>query len=133
MNFAEQILSASDLIPEPVGAIPEWQIAEGVLFQRGMTGQERREWELLFVRDEAGERPDGDPRAAAVAKTLCDASGRRVFSNEQIPALAAKSAAVLEQLYDNAARLSGISTPKGGEETARKNSGPTDGTDSSIG
>jgi len=131
MGLAERILAAIDLPAVDVGEIPEWGIKKGELFQRGMTGQERRDFEALFVRDETGERPKDDPRAAAVGRTLVDAGGNRVFTEEQLVALAGKSALVLDRLYDQAMRLSGIRSTAAEAEADRKNSATPPGSDSS--
>lgn len=133
MGLAERILAAIDLPATDVGAIPEWGIKAGELFQRGMTGQERRDFERLFVRDETGERPKDDPRAAAVGRTLVDAGGNRVFSDEQLAALAKKSAKILDRLYDQAMQLSGIRATAAEAEADRKNSETTRGSDSFSG
>ena len=129
MQFADKILAAIDLPPVDTGAIPEWNIKAGELFQRGMTGLERRKFELLFLPDSMGNRPEGDPRATAVAFTLCDSGGRRVFADEQIPQLAAKNSAVLDRLYAAAVKLSGLDGA--GDEDKIKNSEQTSGSGSS--
>jgi hypothetical protein len=130
MDYATKILAAIDLPPESVGAIPEWGIEAGQLFQRGMTGGERRKFELMFVPDPLGGRPEGDPRAAAVAFTLCNADGARVFTDAQIPLLAEKNSRVLDRLYESAVRLSGIQKEDAVDEES-KNFAETSGSDSS--
>jgi hypothetical protein len=136
MDITHRILAAQDLPPQDTGGVPEWGIAAGELFQRGMTGLERRQFELMFVRDPlTGDRPPGDPRSQAVGSTLVDATGTRVFTDEQISELSGKHGGVLDRLYDAAMQLSGIQQGKTGAAAAKdelKNSPPTSGSDFST-
>jgi hypothetical protein len=47
-------------------------------------------------------------RAKLVARAIVDETGKRIFADADIPALAGKSAAALNRVYEVAQRLSGI-------------------------
>ena len=90
---AEQILAADDLGLVKVN-VKEWG---GEVFIRVMTVGEldayQREW--------VGKRETGveNFRTKFLARCLCDQAGQRLFSDEQIEALAAKSAKVVGRLF----------------------------------
>jgi hypothetical protein len=48
-------------------------------------------------------------RAKLLVKCLIDEAGERLFTDQDAPALGAKSGAVIDKLYDVASRLSGLS------------------------
>jgi hypothetical protein len=109
---AEQILAADDLGLLKVN-VKEWG---GEVFIRVMTVGEldayQREW--------VGKRETGveNFRTKFLARCLCDQGGQRLFSDEQIEALAAKSAKVVGRLFDKAAAHNAI-TEKDVEELAK--------------
>lgn len=101
------ILAASDLAIELV-PVPEWG---GFVYVRGLTGTERDSFEgSLLMRDEKGRQAIryDNVRAKLAARTVCDASGKRLFSDADIPELAKKSAAALARVFEVAQRLSGL-------------------------
>ena len=57
-------------------------------------------------------------RAKFLARCLCDDQGQRLFSDEQIEKLAAKSAKVVSRLFDKAASHNAI-TEKDVEDRAK--------------
>lgn len=87
-----EILAADDkkLIDHEV---PEWG---GVVKLRVMSGTERDRFEAEFV---GGNKSVDMVRAKLVAKCLCDDKGQRLFTEQEIPALGEKSAAVLDRLF----------------------------------
>lgn len=107
---AEDILGANDLETERV-EMPEWN---GHVFVRGLTGAERDAFEQSMIerktrgRKTSTELKLDNIRASLVARSTVDASGRRLFSDAQVEALGAKSAAALDRLYEVASRLSGL-------------------------
>jgi len=105
------VLACTDLQPEAV-ATPEWPTVDGKLFVRGLSGSERDEWELFLAsrREDSGEWKPGTTniRATLIVKCCVDASGTRLFADADIPAVGAKSAAVVDRLYGAARRLSGL-------------------------
>jgi hypothetical protein len=109
---AEQILAADDLGLLKV-SVKEWG---GEVYIRVMTVGEldayQREW--------VGKRDTGveNFRTKFLAKCLCDQAGQRLFSDEQIETLAAKSAKVVGRLFDKAAAHNAI-TEKDVEELAK--------------
>lgn len=100
-----QILSAKDLPIEEV-AVPEWG---GTVFVRGMNGAERDAFELSVIDQKQRGKVDlNNIRAKLCALTICDESGERIFSENDVAALAKKSAAALSRVFVVAQRLSGM-------------------------
>lgn len=111
----EQILAADD-IPIREVEVPEWG---GTVRMRGLTGSERDAYELsLFqVRGEKRIPRMENARARLVALCIVDGEGNRLFSDEEVKALGGKSGKVLDRLFDEARKLSGL-TPEDVEELA---------------
>lgn len=100
---AASILAVQDAVQETV-AVPEWG---GDVIIRGMTGTERDAFEALV-------RPGGtldlrNYRSRLLVRVLVNESGTRIFTDAQASELGKRSAAVIDRLYDVAARLSGLS------------------------
>jgi len=104
------ILQADDLPREKVD-VPEWG---GFVFVRTLTAGERDEFEsemVLFAGKGKTTTNMGAlkrTRARLCARAMCGEDGQRIFSDEDVEALAAKSAAALDRVYEVAARLSKI-------------------------
>lgn len=95
------ILAADDLPRESV-TVPEWG---GEVLVRTMTGTERDAFESsLLDKDKRLE----NMRARLVSLTLCDESGERMFSDDEVTALGKKSAIALDRVFAVAQRLNGI-------------------------
>ena len=102
----DAILQAVDYRIERVDC-PEWG---GHVFVRSMAGFERDLFEQSFV-DSKGNRKEvvENIRAGLAARTVCDADGKRLFSDKDIAALGKKSAAALDRIFEVSQRLSGLS------------------------
>jgi hypothetical protein len=122
----EAILAADDTAFEIV-ELPEWG---GRLRVKGLSGKERDRFEasITETRGKSKELNLRNVRAKLVALTAVDASGRRIFEDEDVARLGEKSAAALSRVYDVAARLCGL-TEADAEELA-KNSESDQGDDS---
>lgn len=79
--------------------VPEWG---GNVKIRVMTGTERDRFEAEFV---GGGKSVDMVRAKLVAKCLCDDEGKRLFTEQEIPQLGEKSAAVLDKLFASCMKL----------------------------
>ena len=103
MLTKDQILAANDLTKETVD-VPEWG---GPVFVRVLTGAERD----AFESEAVGDRRVGksNVRAQLCARAICDERGDRLFSDDEVGALAAKSAAALDRVFEAASRLNGLS------------------------
>ena len=109
----DAILGAVDVQTEKVD-VPEWG---GDVIVRGLTGDELdafqgsiRQFRPTF--DGKGMEPvliQEGMRAKLLVKCLVDEAGERLFTDQDAPALGAKSGTVIDRLYDVAARLSGLS------------------------
>lgn len=98
----ESILSASDLPFEDV-EVPEWG---GMVRIRTMTGTERDAFEQEMVKD--GRMSFANVRARLVGRCAILPTGERLFSDDDIQALGAKSAAGLDRVFGVAQRLNGL-------------------------
>ena len=87
-----EILAAKDQKLISV-SVPEWG---GDVMVRVMSGTERDRFESEFV---SGNKSVDMVRAKMVAKCLCDDAGNRLFTEQEIPQLGEKSAAVLDTLF----------------------------------
>lgn len=79
--------------------VPEWN---GSVKIRVMSGTERDRFEAEFV---GGNKSVDMVRAKLVAKCLCDEDGTRLFTEQEIPQLGEKSAAVLDKLFTACMKL----------------------------
>lgn len=98
----DQILSASDLPTREV-KVPEWG---GCVKVKTLTAGERDAWEQSIYTGDG--KPVENFRARLVVATVIDASGARVFSDADAPALSAKSSVAVDRIFDEAQRLNGI-------------------------
>lgn len=103
----DAILSADDAQIEDVH-VPQWG---GTVRLRGMTGAERDAFEGALLN----KKGDADPnklinfRARLVVRCVVDGQGKRLFEDNDAPALGKKSAAAIDVLFEAARRLSGMS------------------------
>jgi hypothetical protein len=95
---AQEILAADDLGLKKVH-VKEWG---GDIYIRVMSVGERDTYERMWI----GKKETGiaNFRTEYLARVLCDESGKLLFSRDQIDALAAKSGAVMGNLFDVAMR-----------------------------
>lgn len=100
----DDILSAQDMVIECVNDVPGWG---GSVYVRGMTGTERDAFEVS-LRNSDNSLNLANIRAKMLVKVICDETGKRIFNDADIPALAHKSAAALDFLFKVAQRLSGL-------------------------
>ena len=107
------ILSAQDCKTESVD-VPEWG---GAVTIRSMTGAERDAFRAQIA--DAGDRNVGLFEAALLALTLVDDQGQRLFELDDVEALRAKSAAVLDRIARAAMKLNGMADES--VEDAEKN------------
>ena len=120
----EAVLGAQDIPTEDV-AVPEWG---GTLLVRGMTGQERDDYEASIMTGKGRNREVllRNARAKLVARCCVDEAGKRTFADEDVRALGGKSAAALERVFEVASRLSGITPADMEELTKNSESAPSD-------
>jgi len=88
--------------------VPEWGCTVRL---KAMTGEERDSFESSILRDRSDPSSGVDPRnfhAKFLVRILCDADGKRLFSDDDVELLSGKSASVLDRLYDVGASLAGL-------------------------
>lgn len=101
------ILERDDILVEDV-YVKEWG---GTVRVRTLTARERDLWEdSRTTRKGADVTVDmTDFRASLVVRSVVDGDGERLFEDDDLEAIGAKSGAAIDKLWDVAARLSGIS------------------------
>lgn len=102
----KDILTADDIKRELV-PVPEWG---GDVWVRGMTGAERDKFESGIVEQRGKDQSlnMANIRAKLASMTICDDTGKRLFSESDVQALSQKSASALQRIFAVAQRLSGI-------------------------
>jgi hypothetical protein len=125
----EAILQADDLPTEDVD-VPEWH---GTVRVRALSGKERDAFEASLQQQRGKDyvRNTANVRAKLVAKCLVGEDGERLFSENEVNALGAKSAAGLDRVFEVAAKLSRLSEEDIDE--LGKSSGSDQSEDSSSG
>lgn len=102
----ETILAADDLGRELVN-VPEWG---GDVYVRGLTGKERDQFEASMI-DQRGKSQTvnlQNIRAKLAGLSICDETGKRIFTDADLAALAGKSALALNRVFEVSRRLSGL-------------------------
>ena len=101
------ILAAQDLQTEDV-EVPEWG---GAVRVRNFTGRERDAFEASMVRGEGRDRKVDltNMRARLVGLTVIDETGQRLFTDDEVDLLGAKSGAALDRVFAIAQKLNGLS------------------------
>ncbi len=101
------ILAANDLKSEDI-EVPEWG---GAVRVRSFTGRERDAFEASMVRGDGKDRKVDltNMRARLVGLTVIDETGQRLFTDEEVDLLGAKSGAALDRVFAVAQKLNGLS------------------------
>ena len=101
------ILCANDLQIEDVD-VPEWG---GSVRVRSFTGRERDAFEASMVRGDGRDRKVDltNMRARLVGLTVIDETGQRLFTDDEVDLLGAKSGAALDRVFAIAQKLNGLS------------------------
>ena len=102
------ILSADDLKTQDV-AVPEWY---GSVRIRSLTGRERDAFEAGLVKGEGKERKVdmANMRARLVGLTVINEFGERLFTDDEVELLGAKSGAALDRVFSAAQRLNSLAS-----------------------
>lgn len=103
----EQILAAQD-VRYDVLAVPEWG---GEVRLRSMTGADRDEYEQWLISQRGPDQKANirNLRARLVSLSIVDEAGQRLFTDADIDALGARSAAALDRVAEAASRLNALS------------------------
>ena len=100
----EAILKTDDL-PRELVKVPEWG---GEVYVRTLTGTERDAFEQSMVAKK--NKPNlANVRARFAVLTICDADGKRLFTDADAEVLGSKSASALDRVFEVAQRLNGFS------------------------
>lgn len=119
MTIRDSILASDDLPREPVSA---WGQS---FFLRAMTGAERTQYDFAMFSGDGEERAmdTANIRARMIAFCSVDADGVRIFTDDDVEALAKKNGATLQRLAVIAMRLNEMSA--GTAEATEKKSEPS--------
>jgi len=108
----EQILTADDLKSVDV-EVPEWG---GSVRVRALTGADRDSIQSLFINPDGTKKDISQVmnvmKLHAIGKSMVDESGARLFTDDEIAALAKKSGAALDRVFAATEKLSAVA---GGE------------------
>lgn len=108
----DQILAAEDLHTEVV-PVPEWG---GDVIVSEMSAADSERW-LMEAYDEEGKPVRREnPTIKLAARCIVDESGARVFSEEDVSALAEKSSKAIGRVFRAAVRLNGLNAVSEDEE-----------------
>lgn len=120
----DEILNKDDIQQENV-SVPEW---DGDVIVRGLNGYDRDRYEESMVerRGKSFSTNLENIRARLVSLCVVDAEGKRIFADEDIPALGKKSGAALERVFEVARKLSGLRNEDIEELAGNSNSGQSD-------
>lgn len=116
---AAGILAADDRIIKRVYIAP-WG---GNVYIRTMSGTERDTFEASLIVGEINTREN--VRAKLLVHALCDKSGNKLFTLEQVNALGEKSAAGLTLAYNEASALNAVSNEDVDDLAKNSGSGAT--------
>lgn len=141
------ILGAEDARVEPV-EVPEWG---GTVLVRALTAAERDHYEAGLLEERTEQRPRGpggkrkgtrqtlgislgrleNARAKLVVLCVVNQRGERLFGDDDVKALGAKSALALNRVYEMARDLAGLTDEDVAELAEGLDDGPIDGDSSS--
>lgn len=80
--------------------VPEWG---GEVYLRAMSGRDRDQFEQRVQGKQLS-----NIRAVLASLSLCDSEGKRLFNDNEIELLGAKSAAALDRVFSEALKLNRI-------------------------
>lgn len=125
----DAILAVDDVQYEDV-EVPEWG---GRVRVKSLTGKERDALEASMIvgKGKNANVNMSNLRAKLVARAVVDEDGKRLFNDDDIAALGAKSAAALTRVYEVAQRLSGITQEDVDELTKNSETAQSDDSGSS--
>ena len=127
---ADEILNHDDMRIETV-RVPEWGEDAEVCI-RVMTAGQRDEIESSFIGEDGKVKNVSNLRAKMVAKCLCDDTGKRLFNDGQVGALALKSGAAMDRIYEAAKKLNRMFLSDAETKELEKNFGNGQRDDSSF-
>ena len=102
----DSILNADD-IPQELVNVPEWG---GDVYVRGLTARDLDKYQMSMLQQRGKSQVANldNIRAKLVVRTAFDENGARIFTDDDAPALSAKSGAAVGRLFEVAQRLSGL-------------------------
>jgi hypothetical protein len=129
----EEILQAGLKLAGETIEIPAWG---GPVRIREMTGREREEWEDKkrgVQDDQEGPQPpaSGLVRAWTARYSVCDETGKLLFTDDDVPALAEGAAAALDLVFEAALRINKLRKIDAEELSKNSASRPPAGDESS--
>lgn len=114
------LLACEDL-PTKTVSVPGWG---GAVYIRRLTAGERDAFDALAV-----EKQGLGLRTALCLRSICDASGQRLFKDDEAELLAGKSAKALDVIFDAATKFNALD---GGEDLEKNSASGQDEDSSSV-
>jgi hypothetical protein len=100
----ESILGCDDLPSQEVN-IPEWG---GSVWVKTMSGADRERFETAHQVEAKAVAKSNTLRARLAVYSVCDETGKAMFEEKDIPALAKKSGAALDRIFEVSLKLNKI-------------------------
>lgn len=107
----ESILAFNDTVIEKIPC-PEWGL--DFIYAKTISGRDRDAWEFFLSAERKKSQDEKRPynpkhfRASCLVLSLCDSTGKLLFTNADIEALSGKSAKVLDRLFDVVSKINGL-------------------------
>lgn len=117
----DEIIGKDDLATEVV-EVPEWG---GEVILRTLTASERDAYEASIFKP-GGKSDYQNLRSKLLARCMVDDKGKRLFKDSEVDTLGAKSARVLDRLFDRAQKLNGMGAKDAEEMLKNLESGQSD-------
>ena len=126
----DAILASNDL-PKELVTVPEWG---GDVYVRGLTGKERDAFEAGMIEQRGKSQTVNlqNIRAKLASMSICDETGKRIFTDADMAQLSGKSAVALQRVFEVARRLSGLGDGDVEELTKGLEENPLEGSPSGL-
>lgn len=111
MSLKDLILSADDR-PTATVKVPEWKCSVTI---RAFSAGDRDAIEMQIASARLENKPVENIRAKIAALIIIDENGNRVFTDAEIPVLAAKSAKALDRIFDAHLKLNKLTEDEADE------------------
>lgn len=105
----ERILKADDVKRVAIDLSEWWPDLDGELFVTSMSAAERSRYEASMGFDASGNAKDlHNIQTKLVLRCLVDATGSRIFGDDDVEILSSKGAAPIQEIFEAAADLNGL-------------------------
>lgn len=117
MNIKEQILAAKDTESKKI-AVKEWGV--DVHLKRLSVAETMQFQTTIGNADEKDVTTGLRNMVSYIALCMCDENGQRIFNDDETHLLDTRSTEVIQKLFDEAAKLNGMTNDEKDAEEAKK-------------